>query len=226
MQLQNRELALPALAAPEIRPAERDIATLRRHVISGDWTPINNGTCTLTDLGLRHNGNGLVWLHSGVSAHETDSDTGLAGSDKVSHEYHEGVCADNKLKYKGLLSFVQPRKLDDYCLNILINSSACTRFKQRRNGKPLSTFALQIDLGVRRKATDGWFVFQNPHQSDKYELLDTKRYSGLAKNYQRLDWHRYSVDYLTGIFRNDAEFSRLMTLLGYVSIRTKNYRAL
>ncbi len=51
MQLQKRELALPALSAPEIRPAERDIATLRRHVISGDWTPINNSTCTLTDLG-------------------------------------------------------------------------------------------------------------------------------------------------------------------------------
>ncbi len=60
MQLQKRELALPALAAPEIRPAESDIPTLRRHVVSGDWTPINNGTCTLTDLGLQHNGNGLV----------------------------------------------------------------------------------------------------------------------------------------------------------------------
>ncbi|OIV46758.1 hypothetical protein BK025_09205 [Sodalis sp. TME1] len=221
MQLQNRELSLPALAVPEIRPAECDIATLRRHVISGDWTPINTGTCTLTDLGLRHNGNGLVWLHSGVSVHEADSDTGLKGSDKVSHEYHRGLCAYNILKDNELLSFVHHHKIDDYCLNILVNSSACTRFEQRRNGKALSTFALKIDSDVRRKSTDGWFVFQNPRQSDKYELLDTKRYSGLAKNYQRLGWHRHSVDYLTGIFKNDAEFSRLMTRLGYVSIRTR-----
>lgn len=196
-------------------------AILRRQVISGDWVPINNGTCTLTDLGLRHNGNGLVWLHSGVSVHEADSDTGLAGSGKISHEYHWVVCADNKLKGKNLLSFVHPCKLDDYCLNILISSSACAHFGQRRNGKQLSTFALQINPDVRRKATDGWLIFQNPRQSDKYELLDTKRYSGLAKNYQRLGWHRHAIDYLTGIFRNDAEFSRLMTRLGYVSIRTR-----
>ncbi|EDR3139895.1 TPA: hypothetical protein ACXISN_003446 [Salmonella enterica subsp. enterica serovar Horsham] len=34
-----------------------DISDIRKQVISGDWSPINRGEYTLTDLGLRHNGN-------------------------------------------------------------------------------------------------------------------------------------------------------------------------
>ncbi|EDT7791221.1 hypothetical protein B4Q45_002754 [Salmonella enterica subsp. enterica serovar Horsham] len=36
-----------------------DISDIRKQVISGDWSPINRGEYTLTDLGLRHNGNPL-----------------------------------------------------------------------------------------------------------------------------------------------------------------------
>jgi hypothetical protein len=32
---------------------------------------------------LRHNGNGLVWLRSGVSVHEADHDAGISGKDKT-----------------------------------------------------------------------------------------------------------------------------------------------
>ncbi|MEN3260981.1 hypothetical protein AAH678_19950 [Sodalis endosymbiont of Spalangia cameroni] len=195
--------------------------TLRRQVISGDWTPINNGTCTLTDLGLRHNGNGLVWLHSGVSMHEADSDTGLTGSDKVSHEYHEGVCPGNILNNKDYFGFVHPHKIDDYCLNILTNSAARAIFEQRKDGKPLATFALQFSVSERKKAADGLALYRNPIQPDKYTIFDTKRYPGLASVYERKGWDRESIDYVASIIINDAEFGRLMGRLGYVKIRTR-----
>ncbi|MEN3259981.1 hypothetical protein AAH678_14720 [Sodalis endosymbiont of Spalangia cameroni] len=226
MQLQNRELALPALAAPEIRPAECDTATLRRHVISGDWTPINNGKCTLTDLGLRHNGNGLVWLHSGVSVHEADSDTGLTGSDKVSHEYHRGLRTDNGLNSKDYFGFVHLHKIDDYCLNILTNSSARAIFEQRKDGKALSTFALQFSVKERKKAADGWALYRNPTQPDKYTVFDTKRYSGLASVYERKGWNREPVNYFSHIIRDNAEFSKLMRRLGYIQVRSRKITGL
>lgn len=83
------------------------LANLRREVISGNWTSINNGDCTLTDLGLRHNGGGLVWLRSGVSVHDADSDTGVNGKAKSSHGYHSALCPQEPAPSKGL-SFVVP----------------------------------------------------------------------------------------------------------------------
>ncbi|CAA2929412.1 hypothetical protein ARSQ2_00499 [Arsenophonus endosymbiont of Bemisia tabaci Q2] len=71
---------------------------IREAVISGNWSAVNNGTCTLTDLGLRYNGNGLVWLNSGISVHEAESDTGLTAQDKQSYDYHSEVCQANRLK--------------------------------------------------------------------------------------------------------------------------------
>ncbi|CAK8738085.1 hypothetical protein SODG_001780 [Sodalis praecaptivus] len=201
-------------------------ATLRRHVISGDWTPINNGTCTLTDLGLRHNGNGLVWLHSGVSVHEADRDTGLSGSDKVSHEYHRGLRTDNKLNIKDYFGFVHPHKIDDYCLNILTNSAARAIFEQRKDGKPLATFALQFSVNERKKAVDGWALYRNPIQPDKYTIFDTKRYPGLASVYERKGWEREPVNYFAYIIRDNAEFSKLMGRLGYVRVRTRKITGL
>lgn len=52
-------------STPRSNKGDGDILEVRRQVISGDWSPINRGEYTLTDLGLRHNGNGLVWLRSG-----------------------------------------------------------------------------------------------------------------------------------------------------------------
>ena len=63
--------------------SQHDISANRKQVISGDWSPINRGEFTLADLGLRHNGNGLVWLRSGVSVHEADHDVGISGKDKT-----------------------------------------------------------------------------------------------------------------------------------------------
>ncbi|WP_237391387.1 hypothetical protein [Dryocola clanedunensis] len=65
------------------KASHEDIAAVRQRVISGDWSPINNCEYTLTDLGLRHNGSGALWLHSGVSVHEADSDSGQSGKDKT-----------------------------------------------------------------------------------------------------------------------------------------------
>lgn len=201
-------------------------AILRRQVISGDWTPINNGTCTLTDLGLRHNGNGLVWLHSGVSVHEADSDTGLTGSDKVSHEYHRGLRTGNGLNSNDYFCFVHPHKIDDYCLNILTNSAAHAIFEQRKDGKPLATFALQFSVNERKKAADGWALYRNPIQPDKYTVFDTKCYPGLASVYERKGWDREPVNYLAKIIRDNAEFSKLMGRLGYVRVRTRKITGL
>lgn len=82
MKLKNTALTGgDGLAHPKISPDE--LTEIRLHVISGDWTAINNRVCTLTDLGLRHNGGGLVWLSSGVSVHQADHDTGVSGKDKT-----------------------------------------------------------------------------------------------------------------------------------------------
>ncbi|PAV10412.1 hypothetical protein CBG25_01965 [Arsenophonus sp. ENCA] len=40
------------------------IFNLRKAVISGNWSAINNGICTLTDLGLRHDGNGTSFAQA------------------------------------------------------------------------------------------------------------------------------------------------------------------
>ncbi|MDE9447738.1 hypothetical protein KKJ04_19760, partial [Xenorhabdus bovienii] len=55
--------------------SQSDISIIRKAVISGNWTAINKGIYTLTDLGLRHNGQGLVWLNSGISVHDAECDT-------------------------------------------------------------------------------------------------------------------------------------------------------
>lgn len=82
MKLKINHLTVGGQAQSKISP--EDILNTRRHVISGDWTAINKCTCTLTDLGLRHNGSGLVWLGSGVSVHQADHDAGVSGKDKTS----------------------------------------------------------------------------------------------------------------------------------------------
>ncbi|CAK8741669.1 hypothetical protein SODG_004986 [Sodalis praecaptivus] len=170
---------------------------------------------------MRHNGNGLVWLHSGVSVHAADSDTGLTGSDKVSHEYHRGFLPGNRLNNKDYFGFVHPNKIDDYCLNILSNSPARVIFEQRKDGKPLTTFALQFSVNERKKAADGWVLYRNPTQPDKYSVFDTKHYPALASVYERKGWNREPVNYFTQIIRDNAEFSKLMARLGYVQVRTR-----
>ncbi|MFS1538904.1 MAG: hypothetical protein ACL7BU_09615 [Candidatus Phlomobacter fragariae] len=87
-----------------------DVFNLRKAVISGNWSAINNGLCTLTDLGLKHNGNGVVWLNSGVSVHESDSDTEFTGGYKKSYEYQASLCPPNELIYKDNNPFVQYTK--------------------------------------------------------------------------------------------------------------------
>ncbi|SPP30983.1 hypothetical protein ARAF_0085 [Arsenophonus endosymbiont of Aleurodicus floccissimus] len=97
---------------------------IREVVISSTcWAAINNGTCTLTDLGLRHNGNGLVWLNSGIFVHEADSDIRLTGQDKQSYDYHSGLRTANRLKSNGYYKFVQPKDIDSYALNIICKVS-------------------------------------------------------------------------------------------------------
>ncbi|EBM0614877.1 TPA: hypothetical protein ACW2OB_004912, partial [Salmonella enterica] len=108
------------LAQPEI--GQQDVSEIRKQVISGDWSPINRGEYTLTDLGLRHNGNGLVWLRSGVSVHEADHDEGFSGRDKASFEYHSPLRPSNIMENKDKNGFVHAQRIDNYCHNIISSS--------------------------------------------------------------------------------------------------------
>lgn len=81
MKLKNTAILGQGQTRPKI--SQDELTEIRRHVISGDWSAINAGICTLADLGLRHSGSGLVWLRSGVSVHQVDYDAGVLGKDKT-----------------------------------------------------------------------------------------------------------------------------------------------
>ncbi|MDC9623831.1 hypothetical protein PSI22_19885 [Xenorhabdus sp. XENO-7] len=197
--------------------SQSDISIIRKAVISGNWTVINKGICTLTDLGLRHNGQGLVWLNSGISIHDADSDIGLAGKDKQSFEYHSEVCPVNALNNGSYYGFVQLKDIDSYALNII--TSISSEYNTRKNGASLATFALLVDQKQRKQAVDNWILYRNPNQPDKYTILN--KHHELAKCYQAKGWIREPLEYLSQLIRNDAEFSKLMRRLGYVPVRTR-----
>lgn len=207
------------LAQPEI--GQQDISEIRKQVISGDWSPINRGEYTLTDLGLRHNGNGLVWLRSGVSVHEADHDEGFSGLEKVSFEYHTSLRAGNTLQNKEKIGFVHPQYIDSYCHNIISSSAAWREFTHRKSGQSLSTFAVQVNPQERKRAAFGWYIWRNPDQGDKYTLLNVERHAGLIGEHECRGWTRENIDYLTRVIRDNAEFSRLMVRLGYIQVRTR-----
>lgn len=200
---------------------QTDITAIRKHVISGDWTAINNHTCTLTDLGLRHNGSGLVWLGSGVSVHEADVDTGFGGSDKVSFDYHNPLWSVNSLKNNGESTPVQCQNIDSYCQNIIFSCTGYREFCRRKDGKPLATFAVQIEPQQRKAAPAEWVIYRSPNKCDKYELLHLKRHAGLIKEYECQGWKREPLGYVGDVIRDNAEFGRLMMRLGYVQVRTR-----
>ncbi|MEQ2027905.1 hypothetical protein ABLB84_19665 [Xenorhabdus szentirmaii] len=199
--------------------SQNDISIIRKAVISGNWTAINKSICTLTDLGLRHNGQGLVWLNSGVSVHDAESDTGLIGKDKQSYEYHSEVRTVNQLKDNDYYGFVQLKDIDSYALNII--ASISSEYHTRKNGVPLATFALLIDQKQRKQAADNWVLYRNPNQPDKYTILNKQHHNELAKYYQTKGWKYEPLEYLSRLIRNDAEFSKLMRRLGYIKVRTR-----
>ncbi|MFS1538908.1 MAG: hypothetical protein ACL7BU_09635 [Candidatus Phlomobacter fragariae] len=196
-----------------------DVFNLRKAVISGNWSAINNGLCTLTDLGLKHNGNGVVWLNSGVSVHEADSDIGLTGQDKQSYDYHSEVRTANRLKSNDYYGFVQPKDIDSYALNIICKVSQ--QFTERKDGSPLVTFALLIDQQARKEVVDNWILYRNPKQGDKYTILNKYYHRGLIKIYEAKDWQAEPLRYIGNLIRNNAEFSKLMKRLGYIKVRTR-----
>ncbi|MCG3460272.1 hypothetical protein L7G72_00045 [Xenorhabdus bovienii] len=199
--------------------SQSDISIIRKAVISGNWTAINKGIYTLTDLGLRHNGQGLVWLNSGISVHDADKDTRLTGKDKQSFEYHSEVRTDNVLNNNDYYGFVQLKDIDSYALNII--TSISSEYHSRKNGMPLATFALLIDQKQRKQAVDNWILYRNPNQPDKYTILNKQHHHELAKCYQVKGWKHEPLGYLGKLIRNDAEFSKLMRRLGYVKVRTR-----
>ncbi|WP_063653575.1 hypothetical protein [Candidatus Arsenophonus triatominarum] len=202
-----------------VQSEDLDIFNLRKAVISGNWSVINNGLCTLTDLGLRHDGNGLVWLNSGMSVHEADSDIGLTGQDKQSYDYHSELRTANRLKSNGYYGFVQPKDIDSYALNIICKVSQ--NFTERKDDSPLATFALLIDQQARKEAVDNWTLYRNPKQGDKYTILNKYYHRGLIKIYQTKGWQAEPLGYIGNLIRNDAEFSKLMKRLGYIKVRTR-----
>ncbi|WGO83161.1 hypothetical protein [Arsenophonus apicola] len=196
-----------------------DIFNRRKAVISGNWSVINNGICTLTDLGLRHDGNGLVWLNSGISVHEADSDIGLIGQDKQSYDYHSELRTPNRLKNNDYYGFVQPKDIDSYALNIICKVSQ--QFTERKDGSPLATFALLINQKARKEAVDNWILYRNPKQGDKYTILNKHYHRGLIKIYRVKGWQAEPIRYIGNLIRNNAEFSKLMKRLGYTKVRTR-----
>ncbi|PHM64812.1 hypothetical protein Xsto_02563 [Xenorhabdus stockiae] len=215
----SKNMALNGQELAHTENSQNDILNIRKAVISGDWSSINKGICTLTDLGLRHNGQGLVWLNSGVSVHDAKSDTGLTGKDKQSFEYHSEVRTINHLNSGNYYGFVQLKDIDSYALNII--TSISSEYHTRKNGTALATFALLIDQAQRKKAVDNWVLYRNPNQPDKYTILNKQHHHELAKCYQAKGWKREPLEYLSRLIRNDAEFSKLMRRLGYVKVRTR-----
>ncbi|MDE9428415.1 hypothetical protein [Xenorhabdus bovienii] len=197
--------------------SQSDISIIRETVISGNWMAINKGICTLTDLGLRHNGQGLVWLNSGVSVHDAECDTGLTGKDKQSYKYHSEVCSVNSLNNGSCYGLVQLKDIDSYALNII--TSISSEYNSRKNGAPLATFALLIDQKQRKQAVDNWILYRNPNQPDKYTILN--KHHELAKCYQAKGWMREPLVYIARVIKDNAEFSRLMKRLGYIKVRTR-----
>ncbi len=108
-----------------------------------------------------------------------------------------------------------------YCLNILTSSPSWIEYWHRRDGKALSTFAVQVLTNERQEAFDDWGIYRSPAQPDKYTVINTVRNSSTVKEYQRLGWVCESAHELSLLVKNDAEFSRLMGRLGYVKIRTR-----
>lgn len=170
------------------------IDTTRKAVISGDWTEINNGHCTLADLGLRHNGSGLVWLRSGVSVWDADCDTATAST----------IDTD-----------------DGDCLRIMTLSPAWREYWHRNDGKALTTFAVQVLTNERQEAFDGWVVYRHPQQADKYTLMHEGRDKHLIHEYTKRGWKSESTHALSLRVKSNIEFGRLMMRLGYIQIRTR-----
>lgn len=206
------------LAQSEV--GQTDISAIRRRVISGDWSPINNNECTLTDLGLRHNGSGLLWLCSGMSVHEADHDEGFSGKAKVSFDYHEGVCPARPADTKGFSRGVHSHKVDSYCLHILTSSPSWVEYWHRNDGKALTTFAVQVLTNERQEAFDGWVIYRHPQQMDKYTVIHQERDKYLIQEYAKRGWKCESTYELSLLVKGNIEFSRLMARLGYVKIRT------
>ncbi|PHM29059.1 hypothetical protein [Xenorhabdus innexi] len=215
----SKNMALIGQELAYSETSQKDISIIRKAVISGNWTAINKGICTLTDLGLRHNGQGLVWLNSGVSVHDAECDTGLTGKAKASFDYHATLCPSNALENKDYYGFAQLKDVDSYALNII--ASISSEYHARKNGTPLATFALLIDQKLRKQAADNWVLCRNPHQPDKYTILNKQHHNELAKCYQAKGWKHEPLEYLSKLIRNDAEFSKLMRRLGYIKVRTR-----
>ena len=116
---------------------------------------------------------------------------------------------------------MQPQHIDSYCHNIIFNSSACHEYRQRSNGQPLATFAIQIDP-VQRKAVPGnWTFYRHPQRPEKYTLLHRQRHAALIQEHERQNWRPEALGYIATIVRDNAEFGRLMVRLGYVQVRTR-----
>jgi len=196
------------------------ITAARQRVISGDWSPINKGDYTLTDLGLRHNGGGLVWLRSGVSVHEAESDEGFSGKAKASFDYHEGVCPARPADGAGFSRGVHSHKVDSYLLHILTSSLAWVEYWHRNDGQALTTFAVQVLTNERQEAFDGWVIYRHPQQMDKYTVIHQERDKYLVQEYVKRGWKCESTYELSLLVKGNIEFSRLMARLGYVKVRT------
>ncbi len=218
MKLKETAILGQGQTRPKISPNE--LTEIRRHVISGDWSAINAGIRSLADLGLRHSGKGLVWAKSGESVFKADSDTGYSKMEQASLDYHGGLCPGSALILKDNILDVQTQHIDNYCHGIIFSSPAYREFRYRKNGKPLATYAVQIDPTQRKAAPASWIIYRHPRQQEKYSLLHVTRHADLIKECECQGWKREPIGYLGNVVRDNAEFGLLMGRLGYVRVRT------
>ncbi|SMG37516.1 hypothetical protein [Cedecea sp. NFIX57] len=198
-----------------------NVQEIRRQVISGNWTAINNGDYTLTDLGLRHNGSGLVWAKSGVSVREADYDEGFEGMYATSDDYHAQLEGKRPLETYVMTRGVHAHKIDDLCFAILHRSGALIEYTHRSNGARLSTHAYRIPLQDKQQAFHGYYIFRNPKDENHYMVLHQDIHKSLVEACLDRGWSCESTYELSLVVSTTHEFGLLMRRSGYRQIQTR-----
>ena len=206
-------------AQPEI--GQKDVADIRKQVIGGNWSPINRGDYTLTDLGLRHNGNGLVWAKSGVSVREAESDEGFEGMYATSDDYHAKLEGKRPLETYVMTRGVHAHKIDDLCFAILHRSGALIEYTHRSNGTRLSTHAYRIPLQDKQQAFNGYYIFRSPEDENNYMVLHRDIHKSLVEACLERGWSCESTYELSLVVSTTHEFGLLMRRCGYRQIQTR-----
>lgn len=198
-----------------------DISLARRDVINGNWTVINDRTYTLTGLGLRHNGSGLVWAKSGESVRKVDHDTGFSGAYAISDDYHAKLDGKRPLETYVLTRGVHAHKVDDLCFGVLHRSGAMIEYTHRSNGARLATHAVRIPNHDKQHAFKGFYIFRSPSDEHYYMLLHEELDRTIIEACLSQGYSCESTYELSLVVATAHEFSLFMERCGYIPIQTR-----